>query len=230
MVDPGKYNKDPEEYRRLVQQMYEQHPSITLPSEYAYFFEKDLLRLLIRLARYKFVARLLRQGDRVLEVGCGSGVGAMFMSQHCAHVTGLEVKASEVEEGRGMNRRPNVEILNEDLFQYSPNCLFDVVVSLDVIEHFTEEDGDALLAGMVKHLAPAGMLVVGSPSVYSWLHQSAFSRASHIRCYDQQELQTKVDRYCQRTIGFGMNDEIVHTGHPKMTWFYFVLGFMPRTS
>jgi hypothetical protein len=27
-----------------------------------------------------------------------------------------------------------------------------------------------------------------------------------------------------------MNDEIVHTGHPKLAWYYIVLGFMPRRS
>jgi hypothetical protein len=27
-----------------------------------------------------------------------------------------------------------------------------------------------------------------------------------------------------------MNDEIVHTGHPKLAWYYFVIGFMPRVQ
>ncbi|MEW6319644.1 MAG: class I SAM-dependent methyltransferase [Acidobacteriota bacterium] len=228
MVDTGVYNKDPEAYRRLVEELYAKHPPITLPPEYASFFEEDLLRLLIRLARYKFVARQLRKTDRVLEVGSGSGVGAMFLSQHCAHVTGLEIKTTELEEAKAMNRRPNVEFLSEDLFTFVPSQPFDVVAALDVIEHFTEEDGDRLLAGMVKQLAPTGMLVIGSPSLYSWQYQSALSKASHIKCYDQKELQAAIERHCERTVAFGMNDEMIHTGHPKMTWYYFVLGFMPK--
>jgi cyclopropane fatty-acyl-phospholipid synthase-like methyltransferase len=229
-IDIGKYNKSPEQYGKLIDEMYEQHQPITLPPEYAYFFEKDLIRLLIRLARYKFVARMVRKTDRVLEVGSGNGVGAMLVSQHCAHVTGLEIKTTELEEARSMNRRPNIEFISQDLFEYTPDRPFDVVMALDVIEHFDEAGGQRLLDGMVRQLAHTGMLIVGSPSVYSWPHQSALSQASHIKCYDQHELQAAVDRHCGRTIALGMNDEFVHTGHPKMTWYYFILGFLPRSA
>lgn len=229
-VDIGRYNQSPDEYGKLVEELYERHPPITLPPEYAYFFEKDLIRLLIRLARYKFVARMVRRTDRVLEVGSGNGVGAMLVSQHCAHVTGIEVKTTELGEARSMNRRPNVEFIKEDLFDYTPDRPFDVVMALDVIEHFDEAGGQKLLGGMVRLLAPAGMLIVGSPSIHSWPHQSPLSQASHIKCYDQSELQAAVDRHCARTIALGMNDEVVHTGHPKMTWFYFILGFMPQSG
>lgn len=229
-VDIGKYNKSPEEYGRLIAEMYEQHPPITLPPEYAYFFEKDLLRLLIRLARYKFVARMVRPTDRVLEVGSGNGVGAMLVSQHCAHVTGIEIKTTELDEARAMNRRPNAEFINTDLFDYRPAQPYDVVMALDVIEHFDEEGGQKLLAGMVKQLAPTGMLIVGSPSVYSWPYQSPLSQTSHIKCYDQKELQAAIEKHVARTVALGMNDEMIHTGHPKMTWYYFVLGFIPRAN
>ena len=228
MIDTGIYNRDPEEYRKLVEELYAQFPPITLPPEYAYFFERDLLRLLIRLARYKFVARQLRKTDRVLEVGSGSGVGAMFLSQYCEHVTGLELKTTELQAARSINRRPNVDFLGDNLFAYTPTRPFDVVVALDVIEHFSEQEGDRLLRVMARHLAPTGMLIIGSPSLYSWQYQSPLSQASHVKCYDQQELQSLVDRHCDRTIAFGMNDEMVHTGHSKMSWYYFILGFVPR--
>ena len=229
-IDIGLYNRDPQQFRKIVEELYANYPPVTLPPEYAYFFEKDLLRLLIRLARYKFVARQLRKTDRVLEVGSGSGVGAMFLGQHCEHVTGLEIKTTEVDEARGINRRPNVAFTTQNLFEYRPAQRFDVVLALDVIEHFSPEDGNRLLQAMVKHVAPTGMLVIGSPSQHSWPYQSPISQASHVKCYDQDELQALVDQHCGRTLAFGMNDEIVHTGHPKMSWYYFILGFVPRSQ
>ncbi len=229
-VDIGSYNRDPERYRQLVDELYANNPSITLPPEYASFVKDNLLRLLIRLARYKFVARLIKKDDRVLEVGCGSGLGSIFLSQHCAHVTGLEVKTTEVEEARGINRRENVEFVVGDLFYLEAAQKYDVVVNLDVIEHMPVEQGRKLVAAMARHLRPTGMLVIGTPSIYSYQYQSPLSQASHVKCYDQAELLSLIDDYFGRTLAFSMNDEVVHTGFQKMAWYYFVLALIPKDN
>jgi len=228
-VDIGSYNANPEEYRRLVEQMYRDHPPITLPPEYAYFFEKDLIRLFLRLARYKFVARHLKKTDRVLEVGCGSGVGCMLLSQNCAHVTGLDVKSTELDEARSMNRRPNVEFRQQDLFDVSETASYDAVVALPAVLTLASTQGEQLLRGMARLLKPTGIAVIGTPSIYSYPYQSAFSQASHVKCYDKDELVGVMERVFARTLAFSMNDEMVHTGHPKMAWYYFVIAMMPRT-
>ncbi|MHB8834634.1 MAG: class I SAM-dependent methyltransferase [Candidatus Methylomirabilia bacterium] len=229
-TDTGRYHGDPEGYSKLIEELYARHPPVTLPPEYAAFVENDLLRFLIRLARYKFVARLLKKEDRLLEIGSGSGLGSIFLSQHCAYVTGLEVKSTEVEEARALNRRENVEFRVGDLFEEPAEPAYDVVVALDVIEHLLPEEAERFVAAMTALLKPEGMLVIGTPSVHSYPHQSALSRASHVKCYDLPELLELLGGCCGRTVPFCMNDELVHTGHPKMAWYYFVLGFVPRPS
>ncbi|MEK0192462.1 MAG: class I SAM-dependent methyltransferase [Oscillatoriales cyanobacterium] len=228
MVDIGYYHKDPEQIQQLVDELYANYPRITLPPEYAYFVENDLLRLLIRLARYKFVARLIKKTDHILEVGCGSGLGCMFLSQNCAQVTGIDVNKTEIEEAQAINRRSNAEFKLVDLFQLEDTQKYDVVVSLDVIEHMPVEQGHQLVKKMVSHLKPTGMLVIGTPSIYSYEYQSTASKASHVKCYDQEELLKVIETYCGRAIPFAMNDELVHTGYSKMAWYYFVLAFMPQ--
>jgi hypothetical protein len=37
-----------------------------------------------------------------------------------------------------------------------------------------------------------------------------------------------MDQHFVRTFAFSMNDELVHTGHHKLAWYYFVIGVMPR--
>lgn len=230
MVDIGSFHKDPEGYQQLVKELYDSYPNITLPPEYAYFFEKDLIRLLIRLARYKFIARLIKKTDHLLEIGSGSGVGSIFLGQHCARVTGLDVKTTEVEEARLINRRENVEFKAGDFFQLELIQQYDVILGLDVIEHMTVEQGHKLLKAMAQHIKPNGMAVIGTPSIYSFEYQSPLSKASHVKCYDQQELLELVENYFSRALAFSMNDEIVHTGHPKMAWYYFILAFYPKSA
>ncbi len=231
MVDPGVYNKDPAEYARLIEELYARHPDgLHLPPEYAAFVENGMMNFLVRLARYKFAARMMRRTDRVLEVGCGSGLGSVFMSQHCAHVTGIDVKTTEIDEARAYARRTNVDFRVADLFDATDLGDFDVVVNLDVIEHMPIEQGRDLVRGLAARLKPDGMLVLGTPSFASWPHQSALSKASHVKCYEQEELVALIDECFGRTLAFSMNDEVVHTGNPKMAWYYFVIGVLPKNA
>ncbi|GJL53178.1 MAG: hypothetical protein NPIRA02_03100 [Nitrospirales bacterium] len=228
MQDLGPYHADPEQYEKLVGELYANYKGAIFPPEYGYFLEKDLLRLLIRLARYKFVARLIKKTDRVLEIGCGSGLGSVFLSQFCSHVTGMDVKNTEIAEARALNPRDNVEFQMGDVFDVEASQRYDVVVALDVIEHMPVEQGHQLVAAMAGHLHPSGMTVIGSPSLYSYQYQSALSKASHVKCYDQEELLNLIEHYFARTTAFSMNDEVVHTGFSKMAWYYFVLAFIPQ--
>ncbi|MDD7985729.1 methyltransferase domain-containing protein [Lentisphaera marina] len=226
-MDVGKYHENEMEYKKLLADMYNKYGEVTLSPEYGQFVQEDLLRLLIRLARYKFVARLVSKKDHVLEVGCGSGLGSIFMGQHAGQVTGLDVKQYELDEAERLNKRSNVNFIREDFFEFSEDQKFDVLVSLDVIEHFTPEMGEAFVKQMTKHLKPGGMVIIGSPSLYSYQYQSRISQVSHIKCYDQQELRDLMEKYFGRVLPFSMNDEIVHTGYHKMAWYYFMVATVP---
>jgi 2-polyprenyl-3-methyl-5-hydroxy-6-metoxy-1,4-benzoquinol methylase len=221
-----KYN--PQRYDELVLEQHSRFPSITLPPEYAELFETNTLQVLVKLARYKFVARLLRKHDDVLEVGSGTGLGAVFLSQHVRHVTGLEIKPHDHGAACAINRCDNVVFLLQSLFDYDPKAKHDAVVALDVIEHLTPEVGDQFVHRIAHCCKPDGIVAIGTPSIHSYPYQSKYSQAAHVKCYDQPELMELMDRHFGRILPFSMNDEIVHTGHPKLAWYYFMIGFMPR--
>lgn len=228
-VDAGSYHRDPALYEKLVHELYEQYPhGVTLPPEYAAHVENDLLRLTIFLARYKFVARLIRKTDHVLEIGSGSGLGSIFLGQHAGKVSGIDIRTTAVEEAQALNHNPNIDFQVADFFELGSDSNYDVILALDVIEHMPAERGDELLAQIAKKLKPTGMAVIGTPSVYSWEYQSALSKASHVKCYDRDELLQAMDRHFGRCTTFSMNDELVHTGFHKMAWYYFALGFAPN--
>jgi len=216
------------EYEKLVAELYQNHPEITFPPEYAYFTRDNLLQFLIRLARYKFIARQLRPSDEVLEIGCGSGLGAIFLAQHACHVTGLDLKEYEIEEAARLNRRDNLTFEVADFFTWSTDKKYNVIVLLDVIEHLDPDRGRQMIEHTTRFLKPEGFLALGTPSRYSYEYQSAFSQAAHICLYDQTELLNLVESYYNRALAFSMNDELVHTGFAKLAWYYFVLAFGPR--
>lgn len=228
--DSGIYNANPERYSQLVNELYSNNAPVTLGPEYAEFITNNQLRLLIRLARYKFVARLLNRTDQVLEVGSGTGLGALFLAQHCAQVSGLEIKQTELEEAQAINRRTNVTFSDTDFFDLPEDRVFDVIVGLDVIEHLNHTLADKFIKKASRLLPAHGMLILGTPSLYSYPYQGELSRASHEKCYDLPELVDLFRPEFARTLSFSMNDEMVHTGHHKMAWYYFVIGVVPQPN
>lgn len=225
----GPYNKDQKLYTKLVNELYEKYPDgVTLPPEYADFMENNLMQMLIRLARYKFIVRLIKKTDRVLEVGCGSGLGSNFLAQHCDQVVGLDVKPHEIMEAQSYSKRKNVRFELCDFFNFTEQDKYDVVLNMDVIEHMSVEIGHELVQKASKLVNHTGLFVCGTPSIYSYNYQSPQSQASHIHCYDRDELVELVENYFQRTLSFSMNDELVHTGFHKMAWYYFIIALCPK--
>jgi 2-polyprenyl-3-methyl-5-hydroxy-6-metoxy-1,4-benzoquinol methylase len=220
-------DKTASDHKKLVEELYRRNEKITLSPEYGSFFKDNMMQMLIRLSRYKFAARMLSRDDRVLEVGSGSGLGALFMGQHCCYIKGIDTNGQELDHAKSINRRENVEFESADFFKYADNILYDAVVCLDVIEHMPEERGRLLVEKTTAHLKKTGMLILGTPSIYSYEYQGPLSRAAHVKCYDQNELKSIVNNYYGRVITFSMNDEVVHTGFPNMAWYYFLIGFIP---
>lgn len=228
MIDTGIYNRDNKLYAELSKKVYEQFPNgVTFPPEYAQFTQDNLIQLLVRLARYKFVCRVVKKTDKVLEVGCGSGIGSIFIGQHCKSVLGIEIKKTEVEDACRINTRKNVTFQEVDFFDMKSKEKYDVIVAMDVIEHLPYELAKKLIQKSTRHLKQSGLFVIGTPSIYSYDYQGPLSKASHVKCYDRDELVELIESNYQRVIAFSMNDEIVHTGHPKMAWYYIMIACYP---
>ena len=103
-------------------------------------------------------------GQRVLEVGVGSGVLIPTLTRHFAEYTGTDLTlAPNLEQLVAPGCR--AEFRRADLLRDGdlPANHFDVIVCFSVLEHIADADGAArTLAGA---LAPGGTLVTGYPMV-----------------------------------------------------------------
>lgn len=103
------------------------------------------------------LAGLLRPGMRVLDVGCSDGRGSVELTG----AFGCDVHRPTLETARDNGLRTAVVQTDVRSLPYRDNA-FDVVVSLDVIEHFEKPDALRVLDELDR--VAASTVVVQTPS------------------------------------------------------------------
>lgn len=145
--------------------------NLQLGPMHAASFATDPKHLGFVLARYKFVAKMLRGTERVLEVGCGDGTGAQIVRQFVKVLVPID---SDVA-CRGIRW----DILDGPLRGCGPDT-FDAVYALDVLEHIDPINEDLAMQHMTASLKPHGTCIIGMPSSESQAYASPQSLAGHV--------------------------------------------------
>lgn len=108
---------------------------------------------------------------RVLDLGCGTGQLAIYLSLATRHVVGLDVSAASLRLGQAFARQgklPRVRFVQSDLFNAGlrPGA-FDYVIANGVLHHTA--DPAAALAAVSRLARPGGYVVVGLYNRYARL-------------------------------------------------------------
>lgn len=110
--------------------------------------------------------RHVREGARVLEVGCSRGYFSQKLNEHGCRVWGIEIDPTAAEEARAHC----VEVITADVDNLEaapwPGETFDVLLLLDVLEHLKEPERAIRLLGQGLH--PSGLMMVSLPNVANW--------------------------------------------------------------
>jgi SAM-dependent methyltransferase len=104
------------------------------------------------------LGRLVQHGARVLDVGCSDGRGSEALGRVGAH--GVDIYRPALAAARDGHRRSRVVQADVRELPYRDGA-FDVVVSLDVIEHF--EKPDALHVVREMERVCSGTCVIVTP-------------------------------------------------------------------
>lgn len=167
-------------------------------------WETDPRMLGIRMARYKFVAKMLAGAGAVLEVGAGDGRLAQIVRPGVLAL----VCCDKDPQGPG--------VIQDDLTIARLRGEFDAIYALDVLEHVSVVEEHAFMRNLAASLTPHGTCIIGMPSAESQAYASPVSKAGHVNCKTEAGLRTLLRRHFHNVYLFGMNDEVVHTGFGPM--------------
>jgi len=103
----------------------------------------------------------IRNGSRILDVGCGMGGSAIFLSETFgARVIGITISPAQVEIGNELARRcgADVQLTQMDAEAMAMDERFDVVWSVEAISHLS--DKPACFRSIAQVLDSGGTLVI----------------------------------------------------------------------
>jgi ubiquinone/menaquinone biosynthesis C-methylase UbiE len=124
---------------------------------------------------YATLVPLLKEGMRVLDVGCGTGAISKGIAEKVGsdgYVLGIDNTEAFINSGRQAYRDvPNLQLMHADLFQFQTEEKFDLVVAARVLQWLSNpRDAVTKLASLLK---PGGQL-----SILDYNHEALFFQPS----------------------------------------------------
>jgi SAM-dependent methyltransferase len=165
------------------------------------------------------VAKHVRPGDVVLNIGCGIGRVEKYLAPRVRELWAIDVSGEMIQRARvRLAGLPNVrlrEVANNEYLSSFRKASVDLVFSLLVLQHLEREDAFLYLRDAHRVLKPGGRLLTQFPNLLSAEYTRAFVQGAEatdrspgrVRAYTEPEV-----RHFVETAGFEVT-QLWYGGH-----------------
>ena len=146
--------------------------------------------------RYKFATNFIRPNDKVLDCACGSGYGSRILSNDGAEVLGVDSNRDAITFANQHYAKSSVKFMVDEISELTfPDASFDVIVSLETLEHVPNEICRKYLSKIASWLKPKGLVVSSSPMLRYKDGKPYVTNPYHINELPKAELLTMFKTY-----------------------------------
>lgn len=211
-----------------VYQKIEDQEPIRLGKYVSYWHKYSPRRMLHSMSYYKFAAKMIGSGKRVLDVGSNEGFGTYLLSKECGYAMGVDFDEEAIATAQKNFSGEQIDFLCKDFLQKEATSAFDGVTNFDVIEHILPEHAGTFIQQIASSLKKEGVAVIGTPSKISQEFASEVSKKGHINIYDHERLEKELLEHFSHVFMFAANDEVVHTGYMPLAHYYIAVAVGPK--
>lgn len=192
---------------------------------FSIYAKTDPKHLVFTLSRYKFIMKMMKSDATVLELGCSDGLGTTLFKDKAKSITALDFDHRAIDWANKNLADEKLKFIQGDILSTSQGS-YDLVCSLDVIEHIYPENEHLFIEAIIRNLDPVGTVIIGTPNETA--EKYASKNEQHVNLYSGEKLQQTFEKYFHNVFLFGMNDEVLHTGYTPMCHYLFVIACNPK--
>jgi 2-polyprenyl-3-methyl-5-hydroxy-6-metoxy-1,4-benzoquinol methylase len=196
---------------------------ICLGKHWSYNLFHDPKRLAFDFSRYKFAARIASKNKKILELGCSEGIGGLILSEFASQYVGIDIDGDSINAANRNWASKKRRFIADDILGKKYGT-FDVVVSLDVVEHIIPKLSPVFFSTLYANVSFDGIAIVGTPNAVASKYASKASRLGHVNLLDSDRLREAMEKLFNIVFIFGANDELIHTGFLPMSHYLICVG------
>ena len=149
----------------------------------------------LAVGRYKFALNYIHEGSVCLDAASGSGYGTEMISQKAGKVIGLEYDLESIKFAKQHHNNSNIEYRQADLtckLDLS-NSYFDVIISIETIEHITEHN--MMMSEFRRVLKPGGLLIASTVEHEIYSEKGGIKNPHHVGELTKKQLLDLISLY-----------------------------------
>jgi len=173
---------------------------------------EQYVEYLKHLAAYALFTKEFVAGKKVLEIGCGTGYGADYLSKSASNIVAIDIREGGISYCQDKYGKDNLIFMQADGLKLPfKNESFDVVLSFQVIEHIEPKMVLNYLSEIKRVLKRDGVFLISTPN--SRLRLLPFQKPwnpEHVKEYNDEELKKLLSEVFEEVKVYGLygSDEI----------------------
>lgn len=126
---------------------------------------------------------------KILEVGCGYGRYIAVLSEMgYTNCYGIDLSDEQISHAKTVLQLTNVEQADALDWLSTKDAMFDCILGLDILEHFSTDDLLRLGEKMYRTLKPGGCAIFQVPNGMSPLNPIIYGDLTHVRAFTPQSM------------------------------------------
>jgi len=174
---------------------------VALGSHRSSWFKGSWRRALCFLAYYKFAAKMIGREKRVLDIGCGDGLGTWILAKECGFAKGIDQDRTAITLAQKSWSDQKTDFECTGLLRSHPEP-WNALVQLNVEGRFLTTERASFFSAIKRNLSHDGIAILGISDAPGL--QDVRARSNRF--------EKEIRRHFRHVFMFSSCDEMIHAG------------------